>query len=133
MKLGTTRGSCETWPPKRGSSPDVGFGALSGKTDSNEKKNEGLFIGFRVLLRTNGRDETLAGLYPLIVPDGPRWLAVRVRSVHLRLSFAGPKTDSEQDGSAKAQPSDSAVSVPFAENDERVRGVVATRSFAGLL
>src|ERR1035437_5583016 len=65
MKPGTTRGFCETWPPQRGSSPDVAFGALSGKADSNEKKNEGLFIGSRVLLRTNGRDETLAGLYPL--------------------------------------------------------------------
>src|SRR5664279_3313901 len=69
MKPGTTRGFCETWPPQRGSSPDVAFGALSGKADSNEKKNEGLFIGSRVLLRTNGRDETLAGLYPLIIPD----------------------------------------------------------------
>src|ERR1035437_5526580 len=75
MKPGTTRGFCETWPPQRGSSPDVAFGALSGKADSNEKKNEGLFIGSRVLLRTNGRDETLAGLYPLIVPNPSQSLA----------------------------------------------------------
>ena len=45
--------------PQLGSPPDAGFGALSGKADSNEKKNKCVFIGSWVA-SSHGR--LLAGL-----------------------------------------------------------------------
>jgi hypothetical protein len=49
MILHNEDGDCKsffkTWPPQLGSLPDAGFEALPGKTESNEKKNECVFIG----------------------------------------------------------------------------------------
>jgi hypothetical protein len=45
MKAGTARVFLRLGRPQLGSPPDAGFEALSGKTESNEKKNECVFIG----------------------------------------------------------------------------------------
>jgi hypothetical protein len=45
MKTGTARVFLALPAPQVGSPPDVGFEALPGKTESNEKKNECVFIG----------------------------------------------------------------------------------------
>jgi hypothetical protein len=45
MKTGTARVFLRLGGPQLGSPPDAGFEALHGKTESNEKKNECVFIG----------------------------------------------------------------------------------------
>src|SRR5215831_15559760 len=45
MKTGTARVSLRLGRPQLGSPPDAGFEASPGKTESNEKKNECVFIG----------------------------------------------------------------------------------------
>src|SRR5215831_17588161 len=45
MKTGTARVFLRLGRPQLGSPPDAGFEALPGKTESNEKKNECVFIG----------------------------------------------------------------------------------------
>jgi hypothetical protein len=45
MKTGTARVFLRLGCPQLGSLPDAGFEALSSKTESNEKKNECVFIG----------------------------------------------------------------------------------------
>src|SRR5215813_2104501 len=45
MKMGTARVFLRLGRPQLGSPPDAGFEASPGKTESNEKKNECVFIG----------------------------------------------------------------------------------------
>jgi hypothetical protein len=45
MKTGTARVFWRLGRPQLGSPPDAGFEALPGKTESNEKKKECVFIG----------------------------------------------------------------------------------------
>jgi hypothetical protein len=44
MKMGTARVFLRLGRSQLGSPPDAGFEALPGKTESNEKKNECVFI-----------------------------------------------------------------------------------------
>src|SRR5215469_13246720 len=64
MKTETARAFLRVCLTQLVSPPDVGFEALPSKTESNEKKNECVFIGSRALCRTDDPNNYLAGLDP---------------------------------------------------------------------